>query len=224
MPWCCSVLEDTSRIVFQPVTQLRAMEAKLIPWGQASADLKIMTQVAGLYERQNHLDLLFLHLLLIDASGTRVPAVDINQVRRASGHIIVLCVRVKIPTPCLRSDLTHLFRTISYGNTCAALFRVTTRVTPHCTTPHYTALHSAPHYKTWCSDREKTYHCVLHSTHRATPPPRPMHPLQDLNVGNVFCIAKNCTKQLLACQCDDRCKLSLVEPDRCCPPRHRHAF
>jgi hypothetical protein len=44
---CCSVLEDTSRIVFQPVTQLREMEAKLIPWGQASADLKIMNQVAG---------------------------------------------------------------------------------------------------------------------------------------------------------------------------------
>jgi hypothetical protein len=69
--------------------------------------------VAGLYERKNHLDLLFLHLLLIDASGTRVPAVDINQVRRASNHITDLCVRVQTPTPLLQSDLRHLYRTIS---------------------------------------------------------------------------------------------------------------
>ena len=76
---CCPTLDDQSRVVFQPATNLRAMEAQLIPWGQAAKDLRLMEQVTGLYDRANHLDLLFLHLLLIDASGTRVPAVDINQ-------------------------------------------------------------------------------------------------------------------------------------------------
>jgi len=76
---CCSALDGQSRIVYQPITELRAMEAKLVPWGQASKDLRLMDQVTALYKRENHLDLLFLHLLLIDASGTRVPAVDINQ-------------------------------------------------------------------------------------------------------------------------------------------------
>ena len=113
---CCSTLDDQSRVVFQPATNLRAMEAQLIPWGQAAKDLRLMEQVIGLFERKNHLDLLFLHLLLIDASGTRVPAVDINQ---------------------------------------------------------------------------------------------------DLNIGNVWCIAKNCNKQLAACYQNDRCKLSLDCIDAC---------
>ena len=98
------------------MTDLRAMQAKLLPWGRAAKDLRLMEQVSGLFDRKNHLDLLFLHLLLIDASGARVPAVDINQ---------------------------------------------------------------------------------------------------DLNVGNVFCIAKNCNKQLLACYQNDRCKLSLDCIDAC---------
>jgi len=76
---CCSLLTQESRVAFQPVTEMRAMEAKLVPWGQANKDLKLMDQVVSLFKRENHLDLLFLHLLLIDASGTRVAAVDINQ-------------------------------------------------------------------------------------------------------------------------------------------------
>ena len=113
---CCDALDAQSRVVFQPVNDLRAMEAKLNPWGRASKDLRLMEQVRGLFSRENHLDLLFLHLLLVDASGTRVPAVDINQ---------------------------------------------------------------------------------------------------DLNVGNVWCIAKNCNKQLLACYQNDRCRLSLDCIDGC---------
>ena len=66
---CCPTLDDQSRVVFQPATNLRAMEAQLIPWGQAAKDLRLMEQVTGLFERENHLDLLFLHLLLIDASA-----------------------------------------------------------------------------------------------------------------------------------------------------------
>ena len=38
---------------------------------------------------------------------------------------------------------------------------------------------------------------------------------QDLNVGNVWCIAKNCNKQLLACYQNDRCWLSLDCIDGC---------
>ena len=38
-----------------------------------------MDQVKDLYARKNHLDALLLILLLVDASGARVPAVDINQ-------------------------------------------------------------------------------------------------------------------------------------------------
>ena len=38
---------------------------------------------------------------------------------------------------------------------------------------------------------------------------------QDLNVGNVWCIAKNCNKQLAACYGNDRCKLSLDCIDGC---------
>ena len=70
---CCDALDAQSRVVFQPVNDLRAMEAKLNPWGRASKDLRLMEQVRGLFSRENHLDLLFLHLLLVDASGTRVP-------------------------------------------------------------------------------------------------------------------------------------------------------
>ena len=113
---CCDVLEAETRVVYQPVTQLRRMEAKLVPWGQANKDLRLMEQVTGLFDRKNHLDLLFLHLLLVDASGVRVPAVDINQ---------------------------------------------------------------------------------------------------DLNLGNVWCIASNCNKQLLECYKNDRCKLSLDCIDAC---------
>ena len=45
---CCSTLDDQSRVVFQPATNLRAMEAQLIPWGQAAKDLRLMEQVIGL--------------------------------------------------------------------------------------------------------------------------------------------------------------------------------
>jgi hypothetical protein len=76
---CCEMLQNESRIAFQPLTEMRKMEAKLVPWGQASKDLRTMDQVFSLFKRENHLDLLFLHLLLIDAAGVRVPAVDINQ-------------------------------------------------------------------------------------------------------------------------------------------------
>ena len=113
---CHEVLDAETRVVYQPVNELRRMEAKLVPWGQANKDLRLMEQVTGLFDRKNHLDLLFLHLLLIDASGTRVAAVDINQ---------------------------------------------------------------------------------------------------DLNLGNVWCIASNCNKQLLACYKNDRCKLSLDCIDAC---------
>ena len=41
-----------------------------MPWGQANKDLRLMEQVTGLFDRKNHLDLLFLHLLLVDASGS----------------------------------------------------------------------------------------------------------------------------------------------------------
>jgi hypothetical protein len=87
-----------------------------VPWGQANKDLRLMEQVTGLFERENHLDLLFLHMLLLDAAGARVPAVDINQ---------------------------------------------------------------------------------------------------DLNVGNVWCIAKNCNKQLFQCYQNDRCVKSLDCIDAC---------
>jgi hypothetical protein len=113
---CGPALEKTCRVVFQPLNEMRQMQARLNPWGRASKDLRLMEQVKGLFERKNHLDLLFLHLLLIDASGTRVPAVDINQ---------------------------------------------------------------------------------------------------DLNVGNVWCIASNCNKQLLACYGNDLCKKSLDCIDGC---------
>ena len=112
----CDVLTQESRIQFQPVTSMRQMGANLVPWGQANKDLRTMDQVFGLFKRENHLDLLFLHLLLIDASGTRVPAVDINQ---------------------------------------------------------------------------------------------------DLNISNVFCIASNCSKQLLKCYGNDLCKKSLDCIDNC---------
>ena len=113
---CGAVLTKESRVAFQPVSEMRAMEAKLVPWGQASKDLRLMEQVTSLFKRENHLDLLFLHMLLLDAAGARVPAVDINQ---------------------------------------------------------------------------------------------------DLNVGNVWCIAKNCNKQLLQCYQNDRCVKSLDCIDAC---------
>ena len=114
---CGGALAKESRVAFQPVSEMRAMEAKLVPWGQANKDLRLMEQVTGLFERENHLDLLFLHMLLLDAGHKPLRLlVDINQ---------------------------------------------------------------------------------------------------DLNVGNVWCIAKNCNKQLFQCYQNDRCVKSLDCIDAC---------
>ena len=72
-------LEADERICYQPTRQLRAVRAKLTPWSQAAKDVRLMDQVKELYARGNHLDTLLSILLLVDASGARVPAVDINQ-------------------------------------------------------------------------------------------------------------------------------------------------
>ena len=72
-------LEADERICYQPTRQLRAVGAKLTPWSQAAKDVRLMDQVKELYARGNHLDTLLSILLLVDASGARVPAVDINQ-------------------------------------------------------------------------------------------------------------------------------------------------
>lgn len=72
-------MEDDERICYQPINQLRRMSSKLIPWSSAARDVRLMDQIKELYGRKNHLDLLLLILLLVDASGVRVPAVDINQ-------------------------------------------------------------------------------------------------------------------------------------------------
>ncbi len=72
-------LETEDRICFQPTKQLGELRAKLTPWSRAAKDVRLMDQVKDLYARKNHLDALLLILLLVDASGARVPAVDINQ-------------------------------------------------------------------------------------------------------------------------------------------------
>ena len=100
-------LEAETRVVYQPVTQLRRMEAKLVPWGQANKDLRLMEQVTGLFDRKNHLDLLFLHLLLVDASGVRVPAVDINQDLNL-GNVWCIASNCKQLLECYKNDRCKL--------------------------------------------------------------------------------------------------------------------
>lgn len=72
-------LEADERICFNATSDLRTILAKLTPWSQAAKDVRLMDQAKELYERKNHLDTLVMILLLVDASGFRVPAMDINQ-------------------------------------------------------------------------------------------------------------------------------------------------
>ena len=66
-------LETEDRICFQPTKQLGELRAKLTPWSRAAKDVRLMDQVKDLYARKNHLGALLLILLLVDASGARVP-------------------------------------------------------------------------------------------------------------------------------------------------------
>ena len=72
-------LEADERICYQPTRDLRKIRAKLTPWSQAAKDVRLMDQVKELYERKNHTDALVMILLLVDASGFKVPMVAINQ-------------------------------------------------------------------------------------------------------------------------------------------------
>ena len=72
-------LEDEDRICYQPMRGMKAMEAKLTPWSQAAKDVRSMDMVKALFDRKNHTDLYFAHLVLASASGIKVAAVDISQ-------------------------------------------------------------------------------------------------------------------------------------------------
>ena len=72
-------LAGEDRVCYQPMDGLKAMEAKLIPWSQAARDVRSIDMVKDLFERKNHTDLYFMHLVLASASGIDVAAVDISQ-------------------------------------------------------------------------------------------------------------------------------------------------